>query len=152
MPSENLSPEEQAEIARRRQAALNFLKEAEDGNIIVMTSAYTLAEVLKVDENELSNDEQEVRIQQLFLQPWLSIIEYERKVAEISRDIARRYSIKPGESIHLATAIRSKADCLITTDEKLSKKQDQFADFPIPLRRPFFTRQGDLFSSDETKS
>jgi predicted nucleic acid-binding protein len=132
--------------AEKRQAALNFLKEAEEGKIITMTSAFTMAEVLKVDEDELSGEEQEIIIQQLFAQPWLNIIEYERKVAEISRHIARTHQIKPGDSIHIATAIRSDADYLITTDDKLIKRCSKFSDFPMKLRQPFFSRQGDLLS------
>lgn len=90
-----------------------ILQAAEEGVIELFTSAFTMAEVIRIKgETELDESKEHI-IDQLFKQPWIRIANFEREMAQICRAIVWRYNLKPFDALHVATAIRLKVDFLI---------------------------------------
>jgi predicted nucleic acid-binding protein len=100
---------------------------ADKGALKIVTSAMTVAEVVKgPDEGVLPEDQAEL-IASYFEHDWIELIPVDRPIAEKAAALARDHSgLKPADSIHLATAIESKVIMLHTYDQrhlgKLSKK------------------------------
>lgn len=61
--------------------------------------------------------------------PNLEIIDFDLQIAELAAKLRAKYTIKTPDAIHLATAIISKANFFITTDEKLQNIKE----IPIKL-------------------
>lgn len=104
------------------QQCKNIIEAAESDYIILYTSTFTMAEVVKIKVNNLSEIEQEKMIQLLFSNTWINLVAFERETAEISRYLVRNYKLKPFDSLHLATAIRMQVDYFNTTDNNMIKK------------------------------
>jgi predicted nucleic acid-binding protein len=105
----------------------NLIRAAEEGLIDAYTSDFTGAELVKIKDPNLSDEETEEIIQSVFNWSWLNLIAFEREVAYISRHLSRRYKLKPFDALHLATAIRHGVDYFNTTDK------DDFVKKGIPL-------------------
>ena len=92
----------------------------------------------------MSHDQQEQRIKALFRSPWIDPINFERKVAEVSRIITRRVGLAPKDSIHMATAVRHGVDFFVSTDGDFLDRQREIRDaledeFPKrPLTKKIF--------------
>lgn len=119
-----------------------ILQAAEEGVIELFTSAFTMAEVIKIKgEAELDESKEHV-IDQLFKQSWIKVANFEREMAQICRFITWTYQLKPFDALHLATAIRLKVDFFNTTDQALIKKLPgqvgYLADYPgVIIQRPY---------------
>jgi predicted nucleic acid-binding protein len=90
--------------------------------VVIVTSALTIAEVVKMDcgsadSAQMAKDA--VAIQQFFENDYLAIKNVDRIVAAQASDIVRQYGIKPPDAIHIVTALISKCDRLETYDERL---------------------------------
>ena len=119
-----------------------LLQAAEEGVIELFTSAFTMAEVIKIKGEAELDESKEHIIDQLFKQSWIKIANFEREMAQISRSIMWRYNLKPFDALHIATAIRLKVDFFDTTDKPLiSRLPNQVGyapDYPeVVIQRPF---------------
>jgi predicted nucleic acid-binding protein len=94
------------------------LFEAEKGHIRTMTSAFTIAEVVKVEGGTIV-EKSEKMIEDFFKQPWLRIVMVDRRVATKARRIARELSLKPADAIHVATALLYQAQYIYTYDDRI---------------------------------
>lgn len=95
---------------------------AERGDVVLVTSALTLAEVVKGPEGLLPV-EQEQLIIGLFENPYIRLRPVDRLVAEKAREVGRLCSMKPPDAIHVATAIlASDVSVLHTFDEAMIRK------------------------------
>jgi predicted nucleic acid-binding protein len=61
----------------------DILEAAEQDDIELYTSAFTMAEVIKI--KNLTTEKEEEVINSLFLSPWINLVQFERETAEISR-------------------------------------------------------------------
>ena len=118
-----------------------ILQAAEEGVIELFTSAFTMAEVIKIKGETELDASKEYIIDQLFKQPWIRIANFEREMAQICRAIVWRYNLKPFDALHVATAIRLKVDFFNTTDKtlisKLSNRVGYAPDYPeVTIQRP----------------
>lgn len=130
------------------EAAFALLEHGQKRECRIVTSIFSFSEVCKIkNPGNLSAEAQEERIEALMNQVWIEKVSYERKVAKMSRMLARQYSIKPHDSIHLATALRVDADCLMTTDIKFIKKTQALKDL-IDVKQPDISSQTALFKMD----
>jgi predicted nucleic acid-binding protein len=118
-----------------------ILQAAEEGVIDLFTSAFTMAEVIKIKGEAELDESKEHIIDQLFKQTWIKVANFEREMAQISRHIVWRYNLKPYDALHLATAIRLKVDYFNTTDQAIIKKLPAnvgyLADYPgVIIQKP----------------
>ena len=95
----------------------NILEAAERDYIELYTSAFTMAEVIKMKKENLTIEQHEKIINSLFLSPWINLVQFERETAEICRYLHRKYNFRGTfDPLHLATAIRMRVDYFNTTD------------------------------------
>ncbi|HUW65686.1 MAG TPA: type II toxin-antitoxin system VapC family toxin [Spirochaetia bacterium] len=94
------------------------LFEAEKGHIRAITSALTIAEVVKV-EGGVVIEESERLIDDFFVQPWLRVVMVDRRVATKARHIGRQFNLKPADAIHVATAVLYQAQYIYTYDDRI---------------------------------
>lgn len=125
------------------QRCKNIIEAAESNYITLYKSTFTMAEVVKIKVNTLSETQQEKIIQSLFSNLWINLVAFERETAEISRYLVRKYKLKPFDSLHLATAIRMQVDYFNTTDTKMIKKLPQTVSYlpnypkEVMIQEPF---------------
>ncbi len=82
------------------------IREAEAGNVRVVTSALTIAEVLwpKGQPLQLPPDRAE-DVQEFFQHEWIDLRELDRTVAELAREMVWNHSVRPKDAVHVATAV-----------------------------------------------
>lgn len=101
------------------------VKDVELGKIKVVTSAFTLAEVVKTRQSQQSplKQEDEMKIKEVFKSS-IYVYELTRIIAERAREIQweSNSKIKPADSVHLATAEFASVERFETYDEELIKK------------------------------
>lgn len=125
------------------QQCKDIIEAAELDYIKLYTSAFTMAEVVKIKVNNCSEIEQEQIIKLLFSNPWINLVAFERETSEISRYLVRTYNLKPFDSLHLATAMRMRVDYFNTTDITMIKKLPETISYPpnypkeVIIQEPF---------------
>ncbi len=128
----------------------SVIKAAKDGKVIIVTSALTFIEVIKLERGKpkLSRDVEE-KIRAFFQHEWIYIYNVDRKVGELARDLMWQYEgLKPKDSTHVATAVQAKVDVLETFDDGLLKLSGKVGNPLLPIRRPYFPNQLELFEDN----
>jgi hypothetical protein len=128
----------------------SVIKAAKDGKVIIVTSALTFIEVIKLEKGKpkLSKDVEE-KIRAFFQHEWIYIYNVDRKVGELARDLMWQYEgLKPKDSTHVATAVQAKVDVLETFDDGLIKLSGKVGNPLLPIRRPYFPNQLELFEDN----
>jgi predicted nucleic acid-binding protein len=133
-----------------------IIRAAEEGSIRALTSAFTMGEVVYIktvpDKKPLTIEQQEDLISSLLNSHWLERVSFEPDMAEINRYLLREYGggkkdLKPYDSVHLATAIRMKADYFNTIDDNLIQRLPTAINCPprypkpVLIQRPFVIGQ-----------
>ncbi|MBE9056993.1 MAG: type II toxin-antitoxin system VapC family toxin [Sphaerospermopsis kisseleviana] len=130
---------------------LSVIKAAEAGEIIIVTSALTFIEVIRLEKGKpkLSKDVEE-KIRSFFRHEWIYVYDVDRKIGELARDLMWQYeSLKPKDATHVATAIQAKVDVLDTFDDGLLKLSGLIGDPLLPIKRPYWPNQLELELFDE---
>ncbi len=92
------------------------LQKADRGDVILVTSALTIAEVLWMrGAPRITKDKAEI-VQKFFRRSYIRVYNVTRKIAESAQDLVWDHSIKPKDAIHVATAINLTVDVLETFD------------------------------------
>ena len=100
--------------AARADICQRILTDASRGNGVILTSALTLAEVVKGRGQPQLTETQEETIVRFFDHSYILIHDVTRAVAETARGLSRRHGLKPPDAIHLATALLGNADVFET--------------------------------------
>ena len=127
---------------------------AQRGEIELLTSAFTLCEVAKVEpEGEtLPPEEQERRIDEFFRNPYIILVQVDRRVGRLARDIIRRYSpIKGKDAIHIASAIIADATVMQTYDGDVLKKNGKIGNPPLRIEKPTWKGKQPPLIQDEAQ-
>ena len=109
---------------------------ANAGHIQIVTSALTLTEVIHLKGEIPIPAEKEKKVKDFFLNEWIVIHTVDRKIAEEARQHVWRNGVKPKDSIHVATAIRVRAEVLETFDTGLLKKSGVIGNPPLIISKP----------------
>lgn len=121
----------------RGQIAQNILDDAGRGRWPIFTSTLTIVEVFKKRKRPALTEIEEQKIDAFFKHDYIKLVTLDRYVAEHARKLARVYNLRPIDAIHLASAIRAKADQFLTWDN----------DFPhaviegVQIREPYWLGQ-----------
>ena len=94
----------------RRAICEDILRNAKEGLVSLYTSAFTIAETLYPRRSNLPNPrrlppEEAKLITDMFRWSWLKKIDVDQRIAFYAAELARDYNLRPGDSIHAATAI-----------------------------------------------
>ena len=96
------------------------IEQAENGHLKINTSALTLTEVIKLKGKPRLSRDKEQMIIDFFKHECIIIHNVDRRTAEYARRLMWRYSsLKPKDSIHVATAVIRKIPTLHTFDQDL---------------------------------
>ncbi len=118
------------------------IQRAERGEVLIVTSTLTLAEVLWMrGEKKLSPDNAE-KVQKFFRRSYIRLYNVTRKVAESAQNLVWDNSIKPKDAIHVATALHLGVEALETFDHGLIKKSGKVGDPLLKIREPEAAKQG----------
>lgn len=118
------------------------IQKAERGEVLIVTSALTLAEVLWMRGGpRLSKDKAEL-VQKFFRRSYIRVYNVTRKIAESAQVLVWDNSIKPKDAIHVSTALHLSVDALETFDDKLIGKSGCVGDPLLLIREPEAAKQG----------
>jgi predicted nucleic acid-binding protein len=123
--------------------------QAERGEIEIATSTVTLAEVARVDE-DLLPEEQERLIVEFFENPYIIIRQVDRIAAERTRTILRGGGLRSVDAIHVASALLMNCPVMHTYDGGLLRRTGQFGSPPLRIEEPSWAQgQPPLFSETD---
>jgi predicted nucleic acid-binding protein len=120
------------------------LDRADRGEILIITSALTIAEVLWLRGGpRVTKDKAEI-LRKFFRRSYIKVRGVSRSIAEAAQDVVWDHDIRPKDAIHVATALDASIGILETFDEDLIKKSGVLGDPPLTIRKPVAPRQGKL--------
>jgi predicted nucleic acid-binding protein len=118
------------------------IQRAERGEVLIVTSTLTLAEVLWMrGQKRLSADKAE-KVQKFFRRSYIRLYNVTRKIAENAQTYVWENGIKPKDAIHVSTAINLEVNALETFDGGLLKKSGKVGDPLLKIRKPEAAQQG----------
>lgn len=166
MPTEGKTPTEPKRICwdscvflhriQRTRGKIAILEQityaAEQGKVIFVTSALSIAEVAKLDPLKPLTTKQERDIDEFFENEYIEIVTVDRFVAEVARSIVRNHKLKPSDAVIVASALMGEAAVLHTYDEKVLKRDGKIGLPGKPLLEivePTDPEQPDLFAGSK---
>ncbi len=115
----------------------DVLQSAQEGRVKIITSAFTLAEVLKMRKQAPIPRNEQDKVTAFFKNEYIVVRNVTRRVAEFARGLVWDNGIDPKDAIHVATAIDDRLTMLHTFDEGLLKKSGSVGDPPLKIETPF---------------
>jgi predicted nucleic acid-binding protein len=120
------------------------IRRAEGGEVLIITSALTIAEVLWMRGSpRVTRDKAEI-LRRFFRRSFMRVRNVTRTVSESAQDLVWDHSIRPKDAIHVATALNAKAFVLETFDDNLLGKSGSVGEPPLVIRKPIPPPQGKL--------
>ena len=120
------------------------INRAERGEVLIVTSALTLAECLWMrGPTKVPKDSAQL-VQRFFKRSYIRVHNVTRKIGEDAQWLVWDHGIKPKDAIHVATAIFLGVDALETFDADLIKKSERVGNPLLKIRQPEAPRQGGL--------
>lgn len=103
-------------IPERFDACLHLWNRALRDELVIVTSAMTIAEVVHLPPGSETEELKRKRIIDLFEYDFIVVRAIDRSVAIAASELGRSFGLKPADAIHVATAVDVKADVLYTYD------------------------------------
>ncbi len=120
--------------ASRAEICHNILNDMVAGKLTVITSAWTLAEVIRRRRSPGIPVDDDQIITGFFRQhDNLIIHDVTRAIAERARSLSREHRLRPADAVHLATALSSGADVFESWDRDFVALRGRV---PIEIREP----------------
>lgn len=121
--------------------AKDLLDEAERGTLEIITSTFTLVEVLKVDRQNQLKPADEAKIVAFFEKPYIHLISADRIICESARHLIWKFSaLNPKDAVHLASAFayaeKRELDALFAWNKDFTKLNGKVTT-KFPIREPF---------------
>lgn len=129
------------------------IEQAENGELLIVTSALTIAEVIRIKGQPRLSKEKEDVIASFFEHEYIVIHNVDRRIAETARHLMWKYtSVKPKDAIHIATSYFQNIAELNTFDNGMLELDGQIIlkDRSRKLRicHPHLPSQTSLFDGD----
>ena len=105
--------------ADKAQTCQHVLEAAQKGTAIILTSAFTLTEVIYVKGQPKLDPAKRSRVDNFFKADYISLRNVTRLAAELARDLVWDHNIRPKDAIHVATACLYKVPVMHTFDDEL---------------------------------
>jgi len=100
----------------RGDVSAQVLDLARQGNFVVVASTFVVAEVIKDRGRPELTGPEEAAIDGYLEHGFIQWVEVDLLIARKARDLSRQHKLKPGDAVHLATAIRGGCDQLLAWD------------------------------------
>lgn len=121
------------------------LQAAEERKVEIVTSAWTLTEVVKKKGEKPVPKTTEQKIKGFFEQPYIILREVDRRVAETARDLIWAHNLSAPDAVHLATALRLGLSVMDTFDDKLIALDGKLGNPPLRIGHPHMPHTPDMF-------
>jgi predicted nucleic acid-binding protein len=121
------------------------LRRADLGEVLILTSALTIAEVLWMRGAPMIPQDKADIVRKFFRRSYIRVRNVTRVIAESAQDLVWNNSIRPKDAIHVATALDAAVFALETFDEGLLNKSATIGNPPLLIRKPLPPAQGGLF-------
>ena len=115
------------------------LSAAEDGNIVIVTSALTIAEVLALRGKVKIPSSEREKVEAFFRQEYIAVRNITRRIAESARTYVWDYGVDPKDALHVATALDAGLTLMNTFDRGLQKKSGQIGQPMLIIEKPSWT-------------
>ncbi len=125
-----------AEEAGKVDPCRQVLSLAETGEIEIVTSALTIAEVLHMRNHSAIPKDKRDTIRQFFHKSYIIVVPILRATAERGQDLVWDHGIKPKDALHVATAIDVGVSLFNTFDEELIKKGNELNAYVLVFENP----------------
>lgn len=130
----------------RRNMCRLIMKETEKGNLRIVTSALTFAEVIRPepDGQPILDTAQELEVLRFLDNEYIVVHGVDRQIGNMARQVARQTGLKPPDAIHVATALRIEAKVLHTYDRKMLSQNAQLGFPPLQIEEPRWNVQSEM--------
>lgn len=119
-----------------------LLQAAQDGKIELVTSAFTITEVLQPKGEKPLSPDKRALVQTFFRRPEFIIVTVDRRLAEYAQRYFWDFNIKPKDAIHVASAVYAEVPVLETFDAGLIRHSGRLGGSPVlQVREPLFQRE-----------
>lgn len=126
-------------------ACSGVVEEAENGEVLIVTSALTIAEVLyRRQKGQIPADKRQ-KVVAFFRNEYIAVRNVTRSIAEYARDLVWDHGIDPKDAIHVATALDGKVPVLQTFDGELINHTGRIGNPALIIQRPTPPKQGRFF-------
>jgi predicted nucleic acid-binding protein len=129
------------------------IRHAERGELTIITSALTLAEVLRLKGKDPIPESDRDLVRRFFENEYIALYDVDRTVAEMAQDVVWTYGVKPKDAIHVATALSVGSTIAIeqldTFDGDLISLSGHVGIPPLKIGRPDLP--GDLFTDADAR-
>jgi len=109
------------EESARSENVAQILEEAEAGDVFIITSSFTLVEVIKLKGSTPIRIEDQKKVTDFFEKDYFRFVDATRKITEAARNLIWKSSgLWPKDAVHLASAVefgsRADLDCIHSYD------------------------------------
>jgi predicted nucleic acid-binding protein len=112
------------------------LTAADDGKILIVTSALTIAEVLALKGKQRIPQSQKAKVEEFFKSEYIVVRNITRRIAEAARSYVWDFGVDPKDALHVATAVDAGLALLNTFDKNLIKKTGKIGPAPLIIAVP----------------
>ena len=112
------------------------LQAAEDGKVLILTSALTVAEVLALRNATPIPATERAKVEAFFRNDYIVVRNITRHVAEMAREYVWDHGVKPKDALHVATAIDASLELLNTFDRQLLRKSGLLGNPRLVIEEP----------------
>ncbi|MDQ3772954.1 MAG: type II toxin-antitoxin system VapC family toxin [Pseudomonadota bacterium] len=141
-----LNPNEEP---HRAQKCEDVWVAAEKGHLLIVTSTFTVAEVIYIKGVPKIDPAKRPKLDRLFQAPHLAQRPLTRIIAQLARDIVWDSNVKPKDAVHVATSGYYSIKTFHTFDSQLlGMGVINVAGFSVQVKEPYAPRQ--LNGLDET--
>jgi predicted nucleic acid-binding protein len=134
----------QAESGKAELCA-GTLKRADEGEVVIFTSALTIAEVLWMRGAPMIPQDKAEIVRKFFRRSYLRVRNVTRSISESAQDLVWTQGIRPKDAIHVATALDADVAALETFDDQLIGKTGTIGNPGLIIRKPIPPAQKGLF-------
>lgn len=124
------------------------IQQAEAGNLMIVTSAFTLAEVLRIKGEDPIPAADRDKVRRFFESDYIALYDVDRTIAERAQEVVWDYGVKPKDAVHVATALETSRNMPIeqldTFDGELIGLSGEIGNPSLTIGRPNY--QKDLLS------
>ena len=112
------------------------LSAAEDGKILIVTSALTIAEVLALRGRLKIPVTERAKVEKFFRHEYIVVRNITRRISEAARTYVWDYGVDPKDALHVATAVDAGLPLLNTFDKPLIKKSGKIGNPTLLIEQP----------------
>lgn len=122
----------------KEESCRQVLEAAEEGKVLIVTSALTIAEVLALRGAPPIPASMRAKVEAFFRNDYIVVRNITRRVSEQAREYVWGHGVKPKDALHVATALDAGLELLNTFDIPLIGKSGSLGNPVLTIERPYW--------------